>query len=150
MVSSTIYLDLCSETFINLSSPFTSDKVSLLFRMNPSRHELIEKRGEGIGDFVKYSWTSSDTTKIKEAYSRGLEELRTKLAALPIMQDYDVQRLPILLATDSTDLVLLEELNQLRWKLIDHGKLETEKKYGGWYPGLLDSAILSRAVGLVG
>jgi len=67
-----------------------------------------------------------------------------------MLDGYDVRQLPILLATDSKDPVLLEELNQLTWKLIDHGKLETEKKYGGWYPGLLDSAILSRAVGLVG
>lgn len=102
------------------------------------------------GDFLTLGRTSNQTSRIKDTYSAGLNQLHTTLATLPILEGYDVTQLPVLLATDSTDPVLLTELTKLRWKLIDHDKLETRKKYGGWYPGVLDSAVLSRAVGLVG
>ena len=102
------------------------------------------------GDFLTLGRTSNETSSIKDTYSKGLNQLHTILATLPILDGFDITRLPVLLATDSTDPNLLANLSSLGWKLIDHGKLETRKKYGGWYPGVLDSAILSRAVGLVG
>jgi hypothetical protein len=102
------------------------------------------------GDFLKLGRATNETDKIKTKYSDGLDELQTKLLKLPALAGIDVDRLPVLLATDSTDEVLLAELRRMKWILIDHEQLDTRVKYGSWYPGLLDSAILSRAVGLVG
>jgi len=102
------------------------------------------------GDFTKLGRATNSTSKIKTKFREGLDELRTKLTKLSALSGIDVDALPVLLATDSTDPVLLEEIKRMKWVLIDHNKLKTRKRYGGWYPGLLDSAILSRAVGLVG
>ncbi|GAA5914475.1 O-fucosyltransferase family protein [Sporobolomyces salmoneus] len=39
---------------------------------------------------------------------------------------------------------------ELRWKVIDHDFMETERKLGAWYTLLIDSVILSRGRGFVG
>ncbi|GAA5871894.1 hypothetical protein JCM16303_000909 [Sporobolomyces ruberrimus] len=102
------------------------------------------------GDFLKLGRSTNETSTIKTKYSRGLELLHEKLEHLPALEGVELEDLPILLATDSTDPNLLAELKRMRWTLIDHEKIGTKEMYGGWYPGLLDSAILSRAIGLVG
>ncbi|GAA5841812.1 hypothetical protein JCM3766R1_005577 [Sporobolomyces carnicolor] len=104
------------------------------------------------GDFTSLGRATNSTSEIKAKFTRALDDVRVKVnhirGTLAAVEDAD--ELPVVLATDSTDPSLLLELTRLGWILIDHDKLETRERYGGWYPGVLDSAILSRAVGLVG
>ncbi|GAA6013732.1 hypothetical protein JCM11491_005078 [Sporobolomyces phaffii] len=103
------------------------------------------------GDFLDLGRATNESSEIKTKYSAGLDALRDRLAHLAALEGVeDVARLPVLLATDSTDETLLAELRRMNWTVIDHDELGTRSRHGGWYPGLLDSAILSRAVGLVG
>ncbi|GAA5958336.1 hypothetical protein JCM3765_004797 [Sporobolomyces pararoseus] len=102
------------------------------------------------GDFLKLGRATNKTSEIKTKFRKGLDDLHSKLTTLPALSEIEVDKLPVLFATDSTDPKLLKELKRLNWILIDHEKLKTKEKHGGWYPGLLDSAVLSRAIGLVG
>lgn len=58
--------------------------------------------------------------------------------------------LPVLFTTDSEDAIFVKKLTDLGWILIDHREFATATRFGGWYPGLLNSAVLSRAAGFVG
>lgn len=44
----------------------------------------------------------------------------------------------------------LEEVKALGWKVLDHDEAETKDKLGGWYPTMLDGAILARGESFVG
>jgi hypothetical protein len=45
-----------------------------------------------------------------------------------------------------------EDVGVLGWKSIDHetAELQTEERWGYWYPILVDSAVMGHAVGYVG
>lgn len=58
--------------------------------------------------------------------------------------------LPVLFATDSTEAAFIRSYTELGWIFIDHKELRTVKEFGAWYPGVLDSLILSRSEGFVG
>ncbi|KAK4046915.1 hypothetical protein OIO90_006397 [Microbotryomycetes sp. JL221] len=57
---------------------------------------------------------------------------------------------PVLFATDSDDAQFIKKLTKLGWIYINHTEFATRARFGGWYEGILDSVILSRATGLVG
>lgn len=40
--------------------------------------------------------------------------------------------------------------SELGWKVLDHDKMQTIKKYGEWYPTMIDAAVLARGRGFVG
>jgi len=51
---------------------------------------------------------------------------------------------------DEKDSSLWGDVEVHGWYRIDHDKEETEKKYGGWHPALLDVVIQSMVSGFVG
>ncbi|GAA6060699.1 hypothetical protein JCM10212_005081 [Sporobolomyces blumeae] len=101
-------------------------------------------------DFVTMNRTTNKVDEIEQIYQDGLAALRSKLEASPVLEGIDVGELPVLVATDSNDTKLFAEFDRMGWTFIDHDKLKTVERYGGWYPSVLDSAIISRAIGLVG
>lgn len=44
----------------------------------------------------------------------------------------------------------IQEVKALGWKVLDHEAEETKERLGGWYPTMLDGAILARGVSFVG
>lgn len=44
----------------------------------------------------------------------------------------------------------VQELVSLGWKVLDHDRMQTSKKYNEWYPTIIDQAILARGRGFVG
>ena len=44
----------------------------------------------------------------------------------------------------------VREVKKIGWKVVDHEKMGTEDKYGGWYLPMIDGAILARGSGFVG
>lgn len=69
---------------------------------------------------------------------------------LPITFSKKLATIPVIFATDATDVPFLESVKALGWIHLDHTEYRTVEKFGGWYTGILDSLILSRAVGFVG
>lgn len=58
---------------------------------------------------------------------------------------------PVVVTTDEamgSDFV--KEVRALGWKVLDHDKMETMTKLGGWYPTMLDATILARGSSFVG
>ncbi|KAK4053919.1 hypothetical protein OIO90_003756 [Microbotryomycetes sp. JL221] len=63
----------------------------------------------------------------------------------------DVSQYQIVVATDEDPTSpFRQELAELGWIAIDHNAFKTTKKYGPWYPSLIDGEILSRGHGFVG
>lgn len=57
----------------------------------------------------------------------------------------------VLTTTDEpTGSPFIDEVRALGWKVLDHGALDTATKLGGWYPTILDAAILARGQSFVG
>ena len=53
-------------------------------------------------------------------------------------------------SADEKDPSFWSDVEARGWYRIDHDKEETEKKYDGWHPALLDVVIQSMASGFVG
>ncbi len=56
----------------------------------------------------------------------------------------------VLVTSDEQDKEWWEEVRLLGWFAIDHDKEETEKKYGKWYPVMIDVVAQSLGKGFVG
>ncbi|GAA5989000.1 hypothetical protein JCM11641_001110 [Rhodosporidiobolus odoratus] len=65
-------------------------------------------------------------------------------------EDYDV----VATTDESGKSEFVKEVRGLGWKVLDHGNgdggFQTEKKLGGWWPTMLDGAILARGRSFVG
>lgn len=60
-------------------------------------------------------------------------------------------RSQVLTTTDEpTGSPFIDEVRALGWHVLDHGALNTTEERGGWWPTILDSAILARGQGFVG
>ena len=59
-------------------------------------------------------------------------------------------QLLVVVATDVPGDALKKYIKQEGWFLVDHTKFDTMKKFGGWYPAILDACILGRSEGFVG
>ena len=99
------------------------------------------------GDFVDLGRTSQAADEVAETYKAGVERVQTALKARKGGPKSD---LPVLFATDSTDPTFIKKLSKLGWVYINHVEFATTARFGGWYPGVLDSSVLSRAQGFVG
>ena len=92
------------------------------------------------------------------AYATAVDLLQARLALLlrPSKHHFNFgstkkgDKISVLFTTDSKEPEFIESLTRLGWTFIDHDKLKTVKRYGGWYPAVIDSLILSRGVGFVG
>ncbi|KAI5476077.1 GDP-fucose protein O-fucosyltransferase [Pseudohyphozyma bogoriensis] len=57
----------------------------------------------------------------------------------------------VLTTTDEpTGSAFIEEVRALGWKVLDHGEEKTEEVLGGWWPTILDAAVLARGQSFVG
>ncbi|KAK6977694.1 hypothetical protein R3P38DRAFT_2666128 [Favolaschia claudopus] len=56
----------------------------------------------------------------------------------------------VILTSDETDGAFWEEAKGFGWHRVDHDRGRTIEKYGRWYPLILDAAIQSGGVGMVG
>ncbi|KAI5479142.1 hypothetical protein MNV49_004002 [Pseudohyphozyma bogoriensis] len=108
------------------------------------------------GDFVTFGRVSS-STDVVEAYAAAEKEVqeeiwRRRKSSVMAMQVGKMKhkRLPVVFATDSEDPLFIKKLTALGWIYINHNDFATVTRFGGWYPGILDSLILSRSVGFVG
>lgn len=48
------------------------------------------------------------------------------------------------------DSEFVQELRRIGWKVVDQVKMKTEENFGGWYPGIIDAAILAKGSAFVG
>ncbi|GAA5921004.1 hypothetical protein JCM1841_003252 [Sporobolomyces salmonicolor] len=102
------------------------------------------------GDFLSLGRATNDIDKVAALYSTGVASVQEELKARTNGGSSRSKDLPVLFATDSNDAKFLGQLAELGWKYIDHTAFQTKHRHGGWYPGVLDSAILSGAQGFVG
>jgi len=56
----------------------------------------------------------------------------------------------VVVTSDEKNGTFWQEIADLGWKFVDHGKEETSKKYNKWYPTLIDGVIQSMGAGFVG
>jgi hypothetical protein len=54
------------------------------------------------------------------------------------------------LIPNSDDPAFIMKLSKLGWIYANHVEFATAARFGGWWPGMLDSALLSRGIGFVG
>lgn len=58
---------------------------------------------------------------------------------------------PVVCTTDERgDGDFIREVKNLGWKVVDHDAYDTVNRYGGWWPTILDGAILARGKSFVG
>lgn len=82
-----------------------------------------------------------------ERYVLAVERARTRLAVVFPGREYEV-----LATTDEAveGSDFIDHVRNLGWKVLDHDAMTTIATHGGWYPTILDAAILARGDGLVG
>ncbi|SCV68133.1 BQ2448_254 [Microbotryum intermedium] len=110
------------------------------------------------GDFVSLGRVADDDVR---SYTRAVSEVQNELRKKSKWSGVGSRRdLPVIFATDATDDAFLKKLADLGWLRINHQEFATadrgsfvtgvDVRFGGWYPSMLDSLLLSRAVGFVG
>ncbi|GAA5865557.1 hypothetical protein JCM1840_001441 [Sporobolomyces johnsonii] len=100
------------------------------------------------GDFLDLGRTVSAVDQLAPKYSAGVSFVRNELEARGYGRG--ARDLPVLLATDSDDEKFIAQLEGLGWIYVNHTRFGTAETYGGWWVGVLDSVVLSRATGFVG
>ncbi|GAA5833108.1 hypothetical protein JCM5353_004236 [Sporobolomyces roseus] len=136
-------------------------RVGQYLRFNPRVHTIVDELLISIlgssskpfiavhirqGDFVWEKRVTDDVSEIREKYSVEVDQIQQELKE----RFHYKKDLPVLLATDAWNSSFVFELKQAGWKYLNHTAFETKARYGGWYPAMLDSAVLSRAEGFVG
>ncbi|KPV73445.1 uncharacterized protein RHOBADRAFT_55183 [Rhodotorula graminis WP1] len=99
------------------------------------------------GDFVALGRAARASQEVAELYAEGVRKVQEQLKKRRGASKKD---LPVLFATDSDDPVFINRLTRMGWIYLDHREFASASRYGGWWPGILDSAVLSRAQGFVG
>lgn len=124
------------------------------FARSPNGGGKVPKHLIGVhlrqGDFVKNHRHVADPNLLPTAYHAAVAEVQAELARTRGRQ---MKNLPVVFATDSDSADFVARIvREYGWVYLDHPawKVEREHEYGGWLPGLLDSVVLSRAIGLVG
>lgn len=128
----------------------TDELLIALLGSNRKRFVAVHLRQ---GDFVDLGRASKAADEVAETFKAGVERVQKALHARTGGSgsgNKKAKDLPVLFATDSTDPAFIKKLNQLGWIYINHVEFATSARFGGWYPGVLDSSILSRASGFVG
>ncbi|GAA6037647.1 hypothetical protein JCM8097_006160 [Rhodosporidiobolus ruineniae] len=99
------------------------------------------------GDFITLGRTSRAYDEVVDNYAAGVRQVEE---ALRKRRNGPKGRLPVIFATDSDDPAFIMKLSKLGWIYANHVEFATAARFGGWWPGVLDQALLSRAVGFVG
>jgi hypothetical protein len=126
------------------------------------------------GDFQTHcppNLPASDCFTPLSAFAKAVEDVREDLrrksgsAKEGLDVGVDVDRMPVLVASDEQAPEFWEEARKMGWKRINHGPgtadatkggggreggLDTAAKHGRWYEVLVDAAILAGADGFVG
>ncbi|KAK6985031.1 hypothetical protein R3P38DRAFT_3231072 [Favolaschia claudopus] len=79
------------------------------------------------------------------AYALRVDEVKTELKT---KKGISVEH--VILTSDETDSAFWEEAKGFGWYRVDHDRGRTIERYGRWYPLILDAAIQSGGVGMVG
>ena len=96
------------------------------------------------GDFVNLGRVQASVLEPYETAVLAVQsELRQRLSLR-------YRTLPILYATDSKNPEFIKRVNGLGWQPIDHLGFDTLNRFTAWYPGMLDSYVLSKSTGFVG
>lgn len=116
------------------------------------------------GDFAEFTGAYTDLEKYTSALDRLLPRLQARIdnstaftgpGRSPYRQ-FSRSRLPatsysIVATTDeSSSSPFVKEVKALGWKVVDHEEFKTKEELGGWWPTLLDCAILARGRSFVG
>ncbi|GAA5998968.1 O-fucosyltransferase family protein [Rhodotorula paludigena] len=99
------------------------------------------------GDFVTMGRASKASQEVADMYAAGVKQVQD---ALKKRRGGPKADLPVVFATDSDDPAFINKLARMGWIYLDHIEFATSSRYGRWYPGIMDSAVLSRAAGFVG
>lgn len=121
------------------------------------------------GDFAEFTGAYTDLEKYTSALSRLVPRLQARLDdptsfSGPSRHAYRPPPRPrsrhgvvaakdyaIVATTDeASDSPFVQKVRQLGWKVVDHERFATKETFGGWWPTLLDCAILARGRSFVG
>ncbi|GEM10963.1 hypothetical protein Rt10032_c13g4980 [Rhodotorula toruloides] len=109
---------------------------------------LDSRRKQYIGVHIsRRSSTGRVSQETVDAFKAGVKQVQTDLAK---RKSGLKGHLPVLFAASFDDPALLSKLAKLGWIYIHHGEWPTHARFGAWYPGVLDSVVLSRARGFAG
>lgn len=100
------------------------------------------------GDFAVWCYDTplDDCFAPFSDYAKKVEDIRRVLT----MRGIQVDPSHVIITSDEKDPAWWAEVVRLGYRYVDHKKEETIKLYGKWYPTLIDGAIHTLAVGLVG
>lgn len=102
------------------------------------------------GDFVDLGRIQRDPF---ELYKNGVEQIQRELKIKRSDEGWfgrPPSDLPVVFVSDSQEEEFVRKLQGWGWIYVDHGAFQTRERWGGWMPGVLDSAVLSKAKGFVG
>ncbi|GAA5821108.1 hypothetical protein JCM11251_001968 [Rhodosporidiobolus azoricus] len=99
------------------------------------------------GDFVTLGRASKAYDEVVDMYSAGVRQVEAELRK---RRNGPKGRVSVVFTTDSDDPSFIMKLKKMSWIYADHVEFATQARFGGWWPGVLDSALLSRGIGFVG
>lgn len=113
-------------------------------------HDTLGVPGKGPFPYLAVHVTKADfeSREWEHLYSLAIRAIQEKLV---FERGVKFGSLPVLFSTDAVhDKHFMRKLIKFGWKHLDHKALGTAKKFGGWYPSLMDHVIMSRAIGFAG
>ncbi|GAA6008208.1 hypothetical protein JCM10207_000039 [Rhodosporidiobolus poonsookiae] len=99
------------------------------------------------GDFVTLGRASKAYDEVVDMYAAGVRQIEAELRK---RRNAPKGRISVIFATDSDDPSFIMKLNKLGWVYSNHVEFATAARFGGWWPSILDQAILSRSIGFLG
>jgi len=123
------------------------------------------------GDFAEFTGAYTDLEKYVQALNKLLPRLQQRIddptsfsgpGRTPYRKPHYVSNnsnkkklaassYSIVATTDeSSSSPFVQKVKQLGWKVVDHEEFNTKQEFGGWWPTLLDCAILARGASFVG
>ncbi|KAK4704206.1 hypothetical protein P7C70_g2003, partial [Phenoliferia sp. Uapishka_3] len=112
------------------------------------------------GDFKTFAGLTP-LTKYKNAVDRIMKNLQVRLddqeawrgPGKEHFRDFGIKanKYRVLTTTDEpTGSPFIDEVRALGWYVLDHGALKTAEERGGWWPTIVDAAVLARGQSFVG
>lgn len=130
-------------------------KIPPFITVHLRRGDFAEFTGAGYTDLAKYTSALSrlfprlqarlDNPKSFSGPSRNSFKPDPKWSHLRA-SDYEI----VATTDEPSSSPFLTEVKALGWKIVDHELFETKETFGGWWPTLLDMAILAKGRAFVG